>query len=72
MTLDEAIRHAEEVAEANNKCAEHIRDRMMSEIALNNATECETCAEEHRQLAEWLRELRALRGGEENEDGEDE
>ena len=67
MTLDEAIKHAEEVAEANNKCAEHIKDKMMSEIALNNATECETCAEEHRQLAEWLRELRVLRSRVENE-----
>ena len=67
MTLDEAIKHAEEVAKANNKCAEHIKDKMMSEIALNNATECETCAEEHRQLAEWLRELRVLRSRVENE-----
>ena len=60
MTLDEAIKHAEEVAEENNKCAEHIRDKMKSEIALSNATECETCADEHRQLAEWLKDYKRL------------
>ena len=42
MELDEAIRHAEEVAELNE-------------------AECFECAEEHRQLAEWLKELKALR-----------
>lgn len=60
MTLDEAIKHAEEVAEENNKCAENIRDKMKSEIALSNATECETCADEHRQLAEWLKDYKRL------------
>lgn len=38
MTLDEAIKHAEEKACGNTECAE-----------------------EHRQLVEWLRELRELR-----------
>ena len=47
MTLDEAIKHAEEVAEEQEKLGK--------------------CAEEHRQLAEWLRELRVLRTKEENE-----
>ena len=61
MDLESAIKHAEEVAEENNKCAEHIRDKMKSEIALSNATECETCADEHRQLAEWLKELKKFR-----------
>lgn len=41
MTLDEAIKHAEKVAEQNKGC--------------------QKCAEEHRQLAEWLRELKELR-----------
>ena len=40
MTLDEAIKHAEEVAEEKR---------------------CEKCGEEHRQLAEWLKELQQLR-----------
>jgi hypothetical protein len=43
MTLDEAIKHCEEVANDRAGC-------------------CEDCAEEHRQLAEWLTELVELRG----------
>lgn len=42
MTLDEAIKHCEEVAEDRAGCAED-------------------CVEEHRQLAEWLKELKRLR-----------
>jgi len=42
MTIDEAIKHAEEVAEEQVK-------------------RCEKCADEHRQLAEWLKELKQLR-----------
>lgn len=42
MTLDEAIKHCNEVAEA---------------IA---ASGCEECAKEHRQLADWLTELKQL------------
>lgn len=44
MTLDEAIKHAEEVAEYD--CYNE---------------EQRVCAEEHRQLAEWLKELKAHR-----------
>ena len=47
MTLDEAIKHAEEVAEEKR---------------------CEKCGEEHRQLAEWLKELKQLREQEPCED----
>ena len=43
MTLDEAIKHAEEVAKQNEE------------------KRCCKCAEEHRQLAEWLKELKQLR-----------
>lgn len=39
MTLDEAIIHAEEVAN----------------------TQCDDCAKEHKQLAEWLKELKNYR-----------
>ena len=42
MTLDEAIKHCEDVAEDKAGC-------------------CEDCIEEHRQLAEWLKELKQLR-----------
>lgn len=44
MTLDEAIRHAEEVAEYD--CYNDGQRR---------------CAEEHRQLAEWLKMLKRLK-----------
>ena len=40
MTIDEAIRHCEEVADKMNDCE---------------------CAADHRQLAEWLTELKELR-----------
>ena len=42
MTLEEAIKHAQDVAE-------------------NNSGTCEECIQEHKQLAEWLEELRHLR-----------
>jgi len=42
MTLDEAIKHAEEVADV---CE----------------FEARKCAKEHRQLAEWLKELKQLK-----------
>ena len=52
MTIDEAILHAEEVAEENQSivdCCDYFGDNM---------AKCEKCAKEHRQLAEWLRELK--------------
>ena len=64
MSIDEAIKHAEEVAEEK----EHDRD--VRKIHLDNRNShnnivhyqkaCE-CAEEHSQLAEWLKELKQLR-----------
>lgn len=56
MSLDEAIKHCEEVMVEN---LEKTEDRNASDpIAIN----CFECAEEHRQLAEWLKELKELRG----------
>ena len=53
MTLDEAIKHAEEVA---NECTVYFRtsDNEVTQIPSQ-------CAEEHRQLAEWLKELKRVR-----------
>ena len=54
MTLDEAIKRAEEVA----------IDKADLACTLWNSKEkvrCEECAEEHRQLAEWLKELKRHR-----------
>lgn len=57
MTLEEAIKHCEEVAEENDKKARKLNDGTMS-----TRIKCEECASEHRQLAEWLKELKAYRG----------
>ena len=54
MTLDEAIIHAEEEAERNEKMASWFEGKEGYE-------ECMECAEEYRQLAEWLKELKAYR-----------
>ena len=60
MTIDEAIEHAEEVAE-QNEFETRIYDELNrpgDEEYRNNSCQC---AESHRQLAEWLRELKELR-----------
>lgn len=55
MTLDEAILHAEEVAEENQVIVD------ACDYYGDNMAKCETCAKEHIQLAEWLRELKQLK-----------
>ena len=57
MTIDEAIKHAEEVAKANESWHEEYIDTAFEQHALN----CKKCAEDHRQLAEWLKELQKYR-----------
>ena len=54
MTLDEAIKHAREVAEEN-------REEAMNAFFPPYADECKSCAEEHEKLASWLEELKELR-----------
>ena len=54
MTLDEAIKHAEEVAEEKEEQAWEAQ--LQEEYRI-----CKDCAKEHRQLAEWLKELKQLR-----------
>lgn len=52
MTLEQAIEHARTVAEeyeSVSKGSDYI------------AEDCKKCAEEHKQLAEWLEELRGRR-----------
>ena len=58
MTLDETIKHCEEVAEEKDKSVELYKAVKATEGLI---TKCETCAEEHRQLAEWLKELKAYK-----------
>lgn len=50
MTLDEAIKHAEEVADGHDR---------IKNIKVVTAYECQ-CAEEYRQLAEWLKDYKRL------------
>jgi DNA-directed RNA polymerase subunit RPC12/RpoP len=57
MTLDEAIKHCEEVAETKRQDAEDAEINGCDNFARN----CEECASEHRQLAEWLKELKKFR-----------
>lgn len=62
MTLDEAIKHAEEVAEAEERKAKLYQrlDKGIKGIGQKYLS-CIECAEEHRQLAEWLKELKFYR-----------
>lgn len=63
MTLDEAIKHCEEKAkELESTCA--LWKSLADEKGLSMPSDyepCKKCAEEHRQLAEWLKELKQLR-----------
>ena len=54
MDLDEAITHALEVAEQ--------LEAQGKELSVEAAkSKCEKCADEHRQLASWLKELKEYR-----------
>lgn len=59
MTLDEAIQHCEEQVVLLEESAEgcDLYDPVEKQIACKSGE----CAAEHRQLAEWLKELKRLR-----------
>ena len=57
MTLDEAIRHCEEVAE---EYEDSIGTEAGSRYSLIHDKNCMKCAEEHRQLADWLKLLKRI------------
>ena len=57
LSLDEAITHAMEVAEKSEEAAKTFGDK----DDCNMKDDCLECASEHRQLAEWLRELKKWR-----------
>ena len=68
MTLEEAIRHCEEVAEENDLAAgtyeilaENNHNAYEKLTAETNSSRCAECASDHRQLAEWLTELKEAR-----------
>lgn len=68
MTLDEAIKHAEEVAEEQEKAAKEWHENQVrkcelirfAEMDYTHENECKKCADEHRQLAEWLKDYKRL------------
>lgn len=61
LILDEAIKHCLEVAEQNETQAEKIGRQFIGSAMDKRATDCRECAADHRQLAEWLTELKELR-----------
>ena len=68
MTIDEAIKHAEEVAEKQEKSAKEWHENQLRKCDLfpfadmdyTHENECKKCAEEHKQLAEWLKDYKKL------------
>ena len=56
MTLDEAIKHCLERAEENDNCADKCEAVYGEDNGIIEA--CRECAADHRQLAEWLTELK--------------
>jgi hypothetical protein len=59
MTLDEAIKHYEEVAEQYEAQADKWEEE--GSERWGKTLSCRECAREHRQLGEWLIELKQLR-----------
>lgn len=64
MTLDEAIKHCEEKAKENREIYNaHCRIYSEEVVKQFDKPDCLKCAEEHEQLAEWLKELKDYREG---------
>ena len=61
LTLEEAIVHAKEVAEKNYRGADFESIDYIDDYIKDN---CVKCAEEHEQLAEWLKELKSYKEAE--------
>lgn len=62
MTLSEAIDHAEFTAQSLYKDLEYKCQEQGLKETDKAYTACKSCADEHWQLADWLRELRRLQG----------
>ena len=61
LSLDEAIAHCLEVAEEQDMKAGFETDYQTYTMSETERERCRECANEHRQLAEWLKELKQLR-----------
>lgn len=63
MTIDEAIKHAEEVVDKKEREKQKWERWLETDNdyrAVAEKVSCELCAEEHRQLAEWLKDYKRL------------
>lgn len=71
-SLEEAIKHCEEKAEELEKQVKPYQcesiNKKLYEVNKKEWDSCLECASEHRQLAEWLRELKTYRELLENAD----
>lgn len=63
LTLEEAIKHAKEVADMNYNDAEKFDSNDSAENYMK--VNCMKCAEQHEKLAEWLEELKSYKDLEE-------
>ena len=68
ISLDKAIKHAEDVAMQKEDDAviysnfkNHRKNLYEKKLAENAEKECRQCAEDYKQFAEWLKELKQLR-----------
>ena len=68
LDIDTAIKHCLEVADKNEidaityKNCKEIKTNMYEKLTAEKAeNECRECATDHRQLAEWLTELKELK-----------
>lgn len=69
MTLDEAIRHVEEVVDAHEEKLKTYEDLGEDRVLFEQEeASCRSCAEDHRQLAGWLKELKQLKERKPSED----
>ena len=61
MTIDEAIKHCIENAEEREYVSRIIVELGHEESEKEHKDACDACAADHRQLAEWLKELKEAR-----------
>ena len=61
MTIEEAIQHCEEVAYQKDLESGFETDNERYAMTDRERADCKKCASEHRQLAEWLKELKAYK-----------
>lgn len=65
MNIDEAIKHCEEKTEELEKRVKPYQcesiNKKLYEVNKKEWDSCIECAKEHRQLAEWLKELKAYK-----------